>query len=185
MGTLASELQLKVRVNTFPPLLIRMNAGKTSRCGGVASAFSITYNTYICKRDTFYLIHAHSPRTTCTPTAEASEATEASEAIASRPFSTAKHVVEQAVQHCKALCSRLCSTACLVMFGRPCSTVMIAGRCIVAGSAPTKAPRRFSGDVLGIEVVTIAAIRAHRCSGVREWLLYRKRMWCFTMPLRQ
>ena len=119
MGTLASELQLKVRVNTFPPLLIRMNAGKTSRCGGVASAFSITYNTYICKRDTFYLIHAHSPRTTCTPTAEASEATEASEAIASRPFSTAKHVVEQAVQHCKALCSRLCSTACLVMFGRP------------------------------------------------------------------
>ena len=108
------------RVNTFTPLLIRMNAEKTSRCGGVASAFSITYNTYICKRDTFYLIHAHSPRTTCTPTAEASEATEASEAIASRPFSTAKHVVEQAVQHCKALCSRLCSTACLVMFGRPC-----------------------------------------------------------------
>ena len=132
MGTLASELQLKVRVNTFTPLLIRMNAGKTSRCGGVASAFSITYNTYICKRDTFYLIHAHSPRTTCTPTAEASEATEASEAIASRPFSTAKHVVEQAVQHCKALCSRLCSTACLVMFGRPCSTVMDSPRAVTA-----------------------------------------------------
>ena len=126
--------------------------------------------------------HTHSPRTTCTPTAEASEATEASEAIASRLFSTAKHVVEQAVQHCKALCSRLCSTACLVIFGRPCSTVMIASICTVAISALKIAPSRFSGDVLGIWVVIMIAF-AHGCASIRKWFWDGIGMWCFAMPL--
>ena len=64
-------------------------------------------------------------------------------------------------------------------------TEVTGANVIVAIFALKIAPRRFSGDVFGIEVIIFPAIRPHRCSGIREWFPYRKRMWCFTMPLRQ
>ena len=92
-------------------------------------------------------------------------------------------ISQQAVQHyCSKVVSRLFSTACLVMFDRPCSTVMIAGRCIVAGSALTIAPRRFSGDVLGIWVVSMIVF-AHGCVNKRKWFFDGIGMWRFAMPL--
>ena len=62
-------------------------------------------------------------------------------------------------------------------------TVMIAGRCIVAVSALKIAPRRVSGDVLGILVV-ITPVFAHGCTGIRKWFIDGIGMWCFAMPLR-
>ena len=92
-------------------------------------------------------------------------------------------ISKQAVQHyCSKVVSRLFSTACLVMFDRPCSTVMIVSRGIVAISALKIAPRRFSGDVLGIWVV-ITIVFAHRCAGIRKWFFDGIGMWCFAMPL--
>ena len=89
---------------------------------------------------------------------------------------------KQAVQHyCSKVVSRLFSTACLVMFDRPCSTVMIAGRCILAVSALKIAPQRVSGDVLGIWIVT-TPVFAHGCTGIRKWFIDGIGMWCFAMP---
>ena len=97
---------------------------------------------------------------------------------ASRPFSTTASNLSAGraalLYQTVNLSAWLFSPACFVMFDRPCSTD------IIAISALRTAPGRFSGDVFGIEVVTLPAIPAHRCSGIWEWLLYRNRMWCFS-----
>ena len=61
--------------------------------------------------------------------------------------------------------------------------VFFCGRCNLAVSALKIAPRRVSGDVLGISVVT-TPVFAHGCTGIRKWFIDGIGMWCFAMPLR-
>jgi hypothetical protein len=94
-------------------------------------------------------------------------------------------ISEQAVQHyCSKVVSRLFSTACLVMFDRPCSTVMIVNCCLVAISALKIAPRRIPENCTTVGIlVIITPVFAHGCTGIRKWFADGTGMRCFAMPL--